>query len=64
MDKQEAIARLGGKPSTAARLIWVTVAAISNWPEKLPPRIVDRVQAVLWRESQKKKRRVKADSNA
>jgi hypothetical protein len=53
MDKQEAIQLLGGTPAAAAKEVGVTTAAISLWPDVLPPRISDRVQAALWRRSQR-----------
>lgn len=49
MLKSEAIERLGGTVSTAAMLIGVTYQAVDKWPDELPPRIADRVQAALWR---------------
>lgn len=52
MLKQDAIRMLGGTPASAAKLIGVTPSAISLWPDELPPRITDRVQAALWRMSQ------------
>lgn len=51
MTKQEAINLLGGAVAHAAELIGVTPSAISQWPDDLPPRIVDRVQAALWRKA-------------
>ena len=56
MRKDEAIKLLGGSPSTAARAIGVTPQAVNDWPDPLPPRIADRVQAALWRQAQAKKR--------
>lgn len=52
MLKTEAIDLLGGTPAAAAVEIGVSVQAISQWPDELPPRIADRVQAALWRKSQ------------
>lgn len=54
MTKQEAINLLGGKVTTAALLIGITPSAVSQWTEDedLPQRIVDRVQAALWRKAQ------------
>lgn len=49
MNKAEAIRLLGGTPSAAARSIGISSAAISLWPDELPPRIADRVLAALWR---------------
>lgn len=52
MLKQEALKLLGGTASAAARAIGVTPQAVNDWPDALPPRIADRVQAALWRQSQ------------
>ena len=52
MLKHEAINLLGGTPKKAAAAIGVTVQAICLWPDPLPKRIQDRVQAALWRISQ------------
>lgn len=49
MDKAEAIRLLGGTQAAAAEAVGVTPQAVKQWPEKLPPRIADRVQAALWR---------------
>lgn len=53
MLKTEALELLGGTPAAAAREVGVSTQAISQWPDQLPPRIVDRVQAALWRISQR-----------
>lgn len=49
MDKTDAIMLLGGTHAKAAAAVGVSVQAISAWPDPLPPRIADRVQAALWR---------------
>lgn len=49
MRKDEAIAVLGGTISAAADAIGVSYQAIMKWPDELPPRLRDRVQAALWR---------------
>ncbi len=49
MEKSEAIDLLGGTRTSAAKAIGVKPQAISGWPDVLPPRIADRVQAALWR---------------
>lgn len=59
MDKQEAIRLLGGTPTKAAEAIGVTVGAVSLWPDPLPRRIADRVQAALWRREQAEKKAAK-----
>ena len=49
MLKSQAIELLGGTTATAAEAIGVTYQAVDKWPDELPPRIADRVQAALWR---------------
>lgn len=49
MNKTEAIQQLGGSIAEAAKAIGVTYQAVNQWPEVLPRRIVDRVEAALWR---------------
>lgn len=51
MLKTEAIELLGGSIAAAAEAIGVTYQAVDKWPDELPPRIADRVQAALWRKS-------------
>ncbi len=48
MDKKEAI-RVFGTASALARAMGVTRSAVSQWPEKLPPRVGDRVIAAAVR---------------
>ena len=50
MDKETAIKLLGGTPTLAAAAIGITAQAVSDWPDVLPPRISDRVQAALYRQ--------------
>jgi len=52
MLKTDAIQALGGTVAAAAEKIGVTYQAVDKWPDELPPRIADRVQAALWRMSQ------------
>ncbi len=52
MHKAEAIKLLGGSVSAAAEAIGVSYQAIGKWPDVLPARIADRVQAALWRMQQ------------
>lgn len=52
MRKSEAIELLGGTIPAAAEAIGVSYQAVDKWPENLPSRIADRVQAALWRKSQ------------
>lgn len=49
MRKQQAINLLGGSVSGAAEAIGVNSQAISQWPDDLPRRLVDRVIAALVR---------------
>lgn len=49
MLKTKAIELLGGSVSAAAEAIGVSYQAVDKWPDELPPRIADRVQAALWR---------------
>lgn len=49
MLKAEAIELLGGSPTAAAAAIGITPQAVSQWPDELPDRIADRVQAALIR---------------
>lgn len=51
MLKQEAIALLGGSVAAAAESIGVSYQAVDKWPDELPQRIADRVQAALWRKA-------------
>ena len=52
MRKSEAIELLGGTVPAAAEAIGVTYQAVDKWPDPLPQRIADRVQAALWRMAQ------------
>lgn len=49
MDKTEAIRLLGGSATAAAKACGVSPQAVSGWPDPLPTRIADRIQAALWR---------------
>ena len=49
MLKAQAIKSLGGTVGSAAEAVGVSYQAVDKWPEILPPRIADRVQAALWR---------------
>lgn len=49
MTKDEAIARLGGTVSKAAKAIGISAGAVSLWPDDLPKRINDRVVAAIAR---------------
>lgn len=52
MTKTEAIHLLGGSVAKAAEAIGINSQAISQWPAMLPSRLVDRVQAALYRKQQ------------
>lgn len=54
MTKTEAISLLGGSVARAAEAIGINSQAISQWPTELPARLIDRVQAALWRMQQEK----------
>lgn len=49
MNKHTAITLLGGSVAAAAEAIGITSAAVSQWPDTLTPKLVDRVQAALAR---------------
>jgi hypothetical protein len=55
MNKAEAIRLLGGTVSAAAEAVGVTSQAVGQWPDLLPKRIADRVEAALWRREQQRK---------
>lgn len=45
MTREYALAILGGTPAKAARAIRCSVSAVTRWPDVLPRRIADRVEA-------------------
>lgn len=49
MEKQKAIELLGGTVRSAADAIGISYQAVKDWPEVLPPRIADRVEAAAYR---------------
>ena len=49
MKKAKAIELLGGTITAASKTIGVSYQAVDKWPDELPGRIVDRVQAALAR---------------
>ena len=49
MLKTKAIELLGGSVASAADAIGVSYQAVDKWPDKLPPRISDRVMAAIAR---------------
>lgn len=52
MNKAQAIELLGGTISAAADAVGITYQAVDKWPDVLPRRIQDRVEAALYRMSQ------------
>ena len=50
MKKEKAIVLLGGTVVKAAEAIGIKPQAISQWPDVLPARLIDRVQAALYRQ--------------
>lgn len=52
MLKSKAIELLGGTVTSAADAVGISYQAVVKWPDVLPARIVDRVQAALWRMQQ------------
>ena len=50
MKKEQAIALLGGSVVKAAEAIRIKPQAVSQWPDVLPARLIDRVQAALYRQ--------------
>lgn len=53
MKKSRALELLGGTVATAAEACVISSAAVSQWPDELPDRIVDRVIAGLLRTGRK-----------
>ena len=49
MKKQEAIEILGGTITLAAKEIGISYQAVNKWPDPLPARIADRVEAAVAR---------------
>lgn len=52
MKKTEAIQLLGGSVASVAKAIGASYQAVDKWPDELPPRIRDRVQAALYRKEE------------
>jgi DNA-binding transcriptional regulator YdaS (Cro superfamily) len=50
MLKTDALKLLGGTATSAAKLIGISVSAVSQWPDELPSAISDRVLAALARQ--------------
>lgn len=57
MEKQIAIEKLGGSNVSAALAIGITRQAVGQWPDILPPRLVDRVEAAAARMARKQPRK-------
>lgn len=49
MKKQIAIEKLGGNNASAAAAIGITRQAVGQWPDILPARLIDRVEAAAAR---------------
>ena len=49
MEKIKATKLLGGSNQSAAEAIGITPQAYGQWPDVLPRRLADRVQAALYR---------------
>jgi hypothetical protein len=49
MLKSDATQLLGGSVTAAAAAIGISPQAYSQWPDRLPPRLADRVQAAIAR---------------
>jgi hypothetical protein len=49
MLKKYAIELLGGTQTQAAKACRVSPQAVKDWPDVLPNRIADRIEAALWR---------------
>lgn len=49
MNKETAVRLLGGSQKAVADAIGISQAAVAQWPDVLPQRIVDRVQAAIAR---------------
>lgn len=64
MLKSQAIELLGGTVTAAADAIGISYQAVVKWPDVLPDRIADRVQAALWRMSQQPAGAAASDSAA
>lgn len=56
MNKQDAIKLLGGTNNKAAAACGITSSAVRQWPQELTKDQIDRVQAALYRKSQKRKK--------
>lgn len=50
MKKTDAIQKLGGTKAAAAKAVGISYQAVDKWPEELPTRIRQRVQAAFVRE--------------
>ena len=50
MLKKDALQLLGGTVTSAAKLIGISVSAVSQWPDELPAALSDRVLAALARQ--------------
>lgn len=51
MNKELALSFIGGSPQLAAKAVGVSRSAVAQWPDPLPPKLVDRVLAAWAREN-------------
>lgn len=51
MNKALALSLIGGSPLRAAKAVGVSRSAVAQWPDPLPPKLVDRVVAAWAREN-------------
>jgi molybdenum-dependent DNA-binding transcriptional regulator ModE len=49
MQKKRALELLGGSVASAAKEVGISYQAVRKWPDPLPQRIADRVEAALAR---------------
>jgi hypothetical protein len=51
MNKALALSFIGGSPLLAAKAVGVSRSAVAQWPDPLPPKLVDRVVAAWARQN-------------
>lgn len=62
MKKSQAIKMLGGTAAAAAEAVGITSQAVAQWPDDLPRRIKDRVEAALYRQGKAKAKKSRTPS--
>lgn len=50
MKKATAVQLLGGSVTSAARAMRISTSAVTQWPDELPARLIDRVHAAIARQ--------------